>query len=415
MDIASNPECQCFKHSYATFIFVKECHSEELSTKGEITCWTIVPTEPDRPSCQIVHFRDRPSCQIAHCREIACIFPNVCQYTVEVFDSSHLGHHLHRTPLSCVQERTAASEGETMVTQGFNPSNHVDISLQERDFVPFAALLLAPSPALSSLLSVPPSPLLPQPLTQFPLWTIRHGNTCLNICGFLSCASHLAPEKSSFRASLVAPSCIPKSAPQSSSPLPDYCPTVHIPSSTITEVSIITTVDNMGDIVTFSDVAGFHQAIDLPVWAIKTTVLVAEDCDKEFTQDYFYLASSIIAPSVVDQITRWCCLLGHTLAGATFSVQSVFSRLSSCPDHTNPNQSSIFSIDRIRVCHRESESNVKKPRSFDFWLKVNKSRIVKFWIVYCSAKTQNADYLTKIPISLDSRHAPNYACAVRLA
>ena len=60
---------------------------------------------------------------------------------------------------------------------------------------------------------------------------------------------------------------------------------MHIPSSTITtEVSIVATVDNMGDIVTFSDVARFHQAIDVEVQVIKTKVLVAvaEDCDKEF-------------------------------------------------------------------------------------------------------------------------------------
>lgn len=213
---------------------------------------------------------------MVHRREIACIFPHVCQYIVEVFDSSCLGfcevsshHHLHKTPLSCVQEGAAASKGETMMTQGFNQSNHIDILSRERDFVAFAALLLATSPAPSSLLSVPPSPSLSQPLTPFSLGTICQRNTGVNFCGFLFFASHLAPEKSSFRTSPVASSCIPRSAPHTSSSLADYCPTVHIPSSKITtEVSIVVPVDNKGDIVTFSDVARFHQAIDLEVHAI---------------------------------------------------------------------------------------------------------------------------------------------------
>lgn len=138
--------------------------------------------------------------------------------------------------------------------------------MRERDSVAFAALLLAPSlllsVPLSPLLPLPLSPLLSQTLTQFLLGVIYHGNTGVNFGGLTfgaSCfAPNLAPEKSSSRSSPIAPSCIPRSVTQSSSSLADYCHKAHILSSIITtEVSIIATDVNKGDIVTFPDVTIF--------------------------------------------------------------------------------------------------------------------------------------------------------------
>ena len=185
-------------------------------------------------------------------------------------------------PLSHVFRRgAAASEGDIMVTQDFHQSKHVDILFQEGDFVAFAALLLALSPLLS-LAFATLSLLLSKPLTQFFPGVICHGNNSEKI-GSLP-----------FGASYLLPSCIPRSATQSSSSLAYYSYTANILSSIITNgVSIVATVGNKGNIVTFPDVVRIHRAIDVEIGQfIKTKVLVAiaEDCDREFdAQDYLFI------------------------------------------------------------------------------------------------------------------------------
>ena len=84
-------------------------------------------------------------------------------------------------------------------------------------------------------------------------------------------------------------------------------------------------------------------------------VAVAEDYDKEFdARDYLFICMQgchhTLLPLLLLHLLQirsrdGVAFFGHAFADATFSVQLVFSHLSSCPDHTVPNQSSVFSID----------------------------------------------------------------------